>query len=352
VRARWRVMLDGAIEEALLAVDLYNQPRQPRRLEGFLVHMHIAWLYLLHAEFPRESVDYYYRLENGRYERVDGEKKTWDLQRSVAERWPQTGPVRKNLELTIALRNKIEHRYHEAITLATSGYAQALLLNFEEEVTSAFDPKYSLGEKLRFPVFVGEITALGDARLQKLRGQLPSTARDFLARFEAGLDPGIANDQRYEFRVTLMPQLGPKTEADRALSFVREADLSEEQRSALQSLGRAGAVVVREQIRPVAGAGLLRPKAVVARIQERVPFRFNMHHFVKAWQRLACRPRDGDAHPERTDERYCVYDEPYRGYLYTPAFVEKVVRETDTAEKFTQFLGMAPSPRADDGAGA
>lgn len=39
-------MLEGAIDEALLAVDLYNQPRQPRRLEGFLVHMHIAcWLH-------------------------------------------------------------------------------------------------------------------------------------------------------------------------------------------------------------------------------------------------------------------------------------------------------------------
>src|SRR5438477_13123763 len=101
MRAAWRVMLDGAIEEALLAVDLYNQPRQPRRLEGFLVHMHIAWLYLLHAEFRRDGVAYHYRLANGWFERVDGDKKTWDLARSVAERWPDGGAVRVNLELTI-----------------------------------------------------------------------------------------------------------------------------------------------------------------------------------------------------------------------------------------------------------
>src|SRR5205823_5515704 len=136
-----------------LAVDLYNQPRQPRRLEGFLVHMHMAWLYLLHAEFRRDGVDFRYRLPNGRFERVDGEPKTWDLQRSVQQRWPAANPVRKNLELTIALRNKIEHRYHEAINIATSGYAQALLLNFEDELSSTFDPKYSLGEQLRFPIF-------------------------------------------------------------------------------------------------------------------------------------------------------------------------------------------------------
>ena len=123
MRARWRVMLDGATEEALLAVDLYNQPRQPRRLEGFFVHMHLAWLYLLHAEFRRDGIDFRYRLPSRRFERVDGEPKTWDLQKSVSKKWPDGGPAGANLELTIALRNKIEHRYHEAVGVATAGYA-------------------------------------------------------------------------------------------------------------------------------------------------------------------------------------------------------------------------------------
>jgi Protein of unknown function (DUF3644) len=345
MRAKWRVMLDGAIEEALLAVDLYNQPRQPRRLEGFLVHMHMAWLYLLHAEFHRDGIDFRYRLANGRFERVDGEPKTWDLQRSVQQRWPEENPVRTNLELTIALRNKIEHRYHEAINIATSGYAQALLLNFEDELTSAFDPKYSLGEQLRFPVFVGELTAVGGARIAELRGQLPKVARDFLARFEADLDPSITNDQRYEFRVNLIPKLGPKTEAERALTFVREADLTEEERTALQSLGQTGTVVVREQVRPVSGADKMKPSTAVARIQERVPFMFNMSHFVRAWKKLECRPPARAAHPERTDERYCVYDGPHQDYIYTQAFVDKAVRETSTARKFEAFLGVPPRER-------
>lgn len=56
MKATWKIMLEGAIDEALHAVDLYNQPRQPRRPEGFLVHMHIAWLYLLQAEFPHAGV--------------------------------------------------------------------------------------------------------------------------------------------------------------------------------------------------------------------------------------------------------------------------------------------------------
>jgi Domain of unknown function (DUF3644) len=348
MRAKWRIMLDGATEEALLAVDLYNQPRQPRRLEGFFVHMHLAWLYLLHAEFRRDGADYHYRQPNGWFVRVDGEPKTWDLQTSAAYRWPNGGPVRTNLELTIALRNKIEHRYHAAIAVATSGYAQALLLNFEDELTAAFGPKASLGEKLRFPIFVGELTALGDARIQDLRGELPKNTRDFLARFESDLDPAITQDQRYEFRITLVPKLGPKTEADRSLTFVREGDLSDNEKAMLTELGKSGSVVVREQTRPVASAGLMRPAIAAARVQARIPFVFHMGHFIRAWKALGCRPPGGAKRPERTDEKYCVYDEPHGDYLYTPAFVDRVARETSTAKKFEDFIGLPAKPKPDE----
>jgi hypothetical protein len=108
--AGWRTMLEGARDEALLAVDLYNQPRQPRRLEIFLVHMHVAWLYLLHASLRRQGIPYHYTLPNGRIDRVDGEPRTWDLAECVARRWDPNHPVRKNLELTLALRHRIEHR--------------------------------------------------------------------------------------------------------------------------------------------------------------------------------------------------------------------------------------------------
>jgi hypothetical protein len=341
MRAHWRIMLDGAIDEALLAVDLYNQPRQPRRLEGFFVHMHLAWLYLLHAEFRHDGIDYHYRLANGRFEKVDGEPKTWDLQRCVSERWPTAGPVRSNLELTIALRNKIEHRYHEAIAVATSGYAQALLLNFEDELTTFFGPGVSLGDQLRFPIFVGELTALGETRMRDLRNELPKGARDLLARFEASLDPAITSDQRYEFRITLVPKLGPKQAADQALTFVRESDLTDAEKETLQALGKAGSVVIREQTRPVANAGLLKPTKVVEQVQAEIPFKFHMGHFIRSWHVTNCRPTWDSAHPERTDERYCVYDEPNGDYLYKSAFVEKLVRETSTAQTFEAFLGSA-----------
>lgn len=346
MRSKWSLMVDASKEEALLAVDLYNQPTQPRRLEAYFVHMHLAWLYLLHARFHRDGIDYRYRKPNGRFEKVDGEPKTWELSRCASERWGDNDPVRKNLELTIILRNKIEHRYEVATALATSGYAQALLVNYEHELTATFGQKHSLGDRLRFPVFVGSLTADGLRRMQKVRESFPRRAADLIFRFTSDLDASITEDQRFEFRVHLVQKVGPKADADLAITFHREDDLTDEQRQAIRDLGQRGQVIVRERLRPVANLGNMKPAAASAAIEERIPFLFRTcAEFPQAWKKLNCRPPHGSPNPERTDERYCIYDEPHGDYVYNQAFVDKVVRETRTAEKFKAFIGRRPTKK-------
>jgi hypothetical protein len=130
-------MVEASRDEATLAVRLYNDPAEVRSFEGFVVHMHLAWLYLLHAEFARDGKDIRYRRrDNPRLlDRVDGEARRWELARCCHERWSAGDAVRLNLEFFIALRNKIEHRYASKAQLALSatvgGHAQALLLNYE-----------------------------------------------------------------------------------------------------------------------------------------------------------------------------------------------------------------------------
>jgi len=349
MRARWRSTLDASKDEAILAVDLYNQSKRARRLEGFFVHMHMAWLYLFEAQYQRDHREYHFRLPNGRYERIDGEPKTWDLAKFTREELdetdPDVSPVRKNLELTIALRNKIEHRFEEATTVATTGYAQALLLNYEEYLTKCFGASHSLGVELRFPIFVGALTREGAVRLAKAQEQLPRKTREFLTNFESGMNPSIIQDYRYEFRVRLVPKIGAKAEADLSLTFVREGDLSEDERLLLESLGGTGTVIVREQIRSVVSEDLLKPTPAAAAIEARIPYKFGVHHFVKAWKTLAIRPPEGDSHPERTKQDFCIYDRPHRDYLYTPAFIDKVAERAVTAEGFVEITGTVPTPK-------
>ena len=342
--SRWRGMVKASQQEALLAVDLYNRRGNDRLLEAFFVHMHIAWLYLLHAECVQAGTDCRYRESTGRLVRVDGEPKTWELQKCIEHRWPdQNDPVRRNLEKTVVLRNKIEHRWQAAMTVATGGYAQALVLNYESEMLMAFGPKFSLADELRFPLFLSAFTEDGVARMIAAQRSLPQRLRRLLADFDADLDDSVRHDQRYEFRVHLLPRTGPKSDADVSMAFVREETLSDEERKALVVLGKTGTVVVRERTRQVVNAGLLRPAEVARAVDARLPFRFGLYsHFPPMWKALDARPPGGSDHPERTREEYCIYDSSHHDYLYTQAFVNKTVSMLDTEEKWKKTLGRDP----------
>jgi hypothetical protein len=122
--------------------------------------------------------------------------------------------------------------------------------------------------------------------------------------------------------------------------------MSEEDRAAVERLGRRGMVVVREQRRPVANLELLKAREAIARVAAAVPFIFNQHHFVQAYRALGVRPPRGDTPPERTTEKYCVYDELHKDYGYTPAYVNKLIRELSDTDRWGRLLGSDPAPKA------
>lgn len=346
---RFMQMVESSRDEASLAVRLYNNPSEARSFEGFVVHMHLAWLYLLHAELTRDGVDYRYWHQQGRsrrLERVDGEPKHWELAKCMRYRWPdEKDPIRANLMFFIGLRNKFEHRYtrqQEALTAVVGGQVQALLLNYEEEVTSQFGVDLSLATRLRFPVFIGSFTDEGERTLRRLRARLPATLRTFISEYDAGLDDSITSDSRYELRLRVLQELAPKDPDALAVQFTRYDDLDDEQRAIIEAIGRKGHVVVRERPRGVVGHGLMKPTKAAQAVQDRIPFVFSRGHFTNAWKRLGVRPSGDSAHPEKTNEKYCFYDERHKDYGYTQAYVEKLVRECATEEGFREVLGAAP----------
>ncbi|MFF0316957.1 DUF3644 domain-containing protein [Micromonospora sp. NPDC005252] len=345
-------MITASRAEAALAVRLYNDPAEERSFEGFVVHMHLAWLYLLHAEFTRDGVDFRYRQRgNPRFlERIDGEPKRWELARCVAERWLFDDPIRKNVEFFIGLRNKIEHRYAGkadlSLAIALSGYAQALLLNYEEELAGKFGETVSLAAMLRFPLFVGSFTDAGETALRRLRKALPAPLRKFVVDYESGLTSDLVNDPRYEFRLRVTNELAPKDPDSLAIQYTRYDDMTEEQKAVVEELGRKGFVVVREQKRSVVNHELFKPRQVVLAVAEQVPFVFHMGHFVRAWQELKVRPVGRSDHPERTDEKYCFYDALHGDYGYTKAYVKKLVRELSSVDGWRNFFGEDPQDKA------
>jgi hypothetical protein len=346
-KRHWHIV-QASRDEASLGSRLYNDPAEVRSFEGFVVHMHLAWLYLLHAELTRDNVDFRYR-RNGnprRLLKVDGEPKCWELARCVVERWPDpTDPIRLNIEFFIALRNKIEHRYarqQHALAAALGGHAQALLVNYEEELTSQFGAVESLAKRLRFPVFIGSFTHEGEQALRRLRRDLPAPLRTFITSYHSGLSAETQADPRFDFRLRVMNELAPKDPDALPLQFTKFHEMTDEQKSMIENLGRKGLVITRERQRPVVGHGLKKPTQVTAEVAAAIPFRFTMGETTRAWKALEVRPPTNSDHPEITNEKYCFYDDRHKDYGYTSAYVAKLIRMCGTEQGFRELLGTAP----------
>jgi hypothetical protein len=344
-RPKWWHILQGSRREALLAVDLYNRAAFHRSLEGFVMHMHVAWLYLLHARFTRDGVDYRYRQEdNRRFVRVDGEIKTWELARCLREAFPdETGPVRCNVEFFIKIRNKVEHRYEELLATALAGKTQAHVLNYEETLTAWFGADEGLGDRLRFPVFMASLTPDAVKVLKATHRKLPKKLTTFIRQHDASLPSEVAEDWRYDFRVLLLPQTGPKSESDAVMRFVRESEMTDEQRRARDVVQ----TIVRNKPVAVQNKGRHKPGSVAKLVSEALGMKFtNFGHHVAAWRHYEVRPDKHAARPELTDARYCVWDEPHRDYLYTDAWVKKLIRDLADPERFERVTGKRPIQHA------
>ncbi|MBW0288827.1 hypothetical protein ATN37_03470 [Rhodococcus sp. MH15] len=348
---RWQSTLDASAAEACLAVRMYNDAAESRSFEAFVIHMHLAWLYLLHAGFIRDGKDFRYwdKRYKSRLLKIDGEAKCWELERSLRERWPdENDPIRANLSLFIRLRNRLEHRHahaDEALMLNLSGQAHALLLNFEDEMTSQFGDEQSLALRLRIPLFVGTFSPQGEQALRRLRKTLPKDLQGFLTNYEAGLDDAVVKDPRYEFRLRATVELAPKDPDAVAVQFTHYNDMTSEERAAVEEMGRKGQVIVRDRKQPVSGLGRLMPKAAAAEVQDGVPYAFNQTHFTAAWKNLQARPLNGAKNPEHTNPDWCEYDEPTGSYRYTRAFVKHLQKKCATAEGFKSVTGIQPKPK-------
>jgi hypothetical protein len=318
--------LNRAKDEALFACDLYNERRREPNLEAFVVHMQIAWLNLLMAIFERDGIDYYYR--NGRrFVMVDGERKTWDVTRSVNEYFRgENDPCRHNLLFFVGLRNKIEHRLtakaRRALGVLVAGRAQSFIANLERVLVKEFGAAHSLADELRFPIFLSSLTTDAVDALKAIRGALPHSVTRYISDYDRELTPETRDDQAYEFRVMLIPLKAPKTLADAAITYVDERNLTAEQRTELEKM----TVIVRERFTEVAGSGRHVPSQVVQLVKVRVPG-FLQHNHTDAWRFFNVRPMYKSTYPERTTAKYCVYDVAFRQYVYTDAWVEKLIGE-------------------------
>lgn len=341
-----------AREAALAAVENYNKPGTSFRTRTFVLLMTVAWTSFFHAVFYNNRIKpWYVKSGSGRgtrYETVDGDPKHWELSECVKAYWTSHHPpARKNIEFFIGLRNKIEHRYYPELDPALYGECQAMLLNFEDVLVNEFGPDMALLDQIGVAL---QFSALRPQQQEEALRRLQSTAlndiRDYINTFRAGLEQEILDSSQYSLRVFLIPKLANSPNvADLSVEFVTYDPSNPEEMEELRQV----TALIREKKVPVASKGLLKPTAVIERVKECLPFKFNMSTHTQCWKHYKVRPPRGSENPENTKSDFCVYDELASDYGYTEAWIKFLCKNLADAVEYETVTRKSPISALDTG---
>ncbi len=307
-----------AKDSAILAIDIYNRPIAAFRSQGFIVLMIIAWTSLFHAIYEQESVDYFYKDKQGKTIFIDGDKRAWELGHCI-DKCDNILPdaVKQNLRLFILLRNKIEHRYVPEFDLDIFGECQAMLLNFENLLTSKFGTYYALNNTLSFPLQVSSIRSREQMQaVKKVESTHYLELKDCVNAYRASLDDSIYTDEQYSFKIFLIPQTANhRNSSDCAIEFIHyDPDHPEE----FDAIKRDIALIRKKRV-PVANQGKLRPKMVCDELSKRLGITVNLTLHTSAWKYYGVRKQGKQ---DECDAKYCQFDEAHGDYVYTQAWVD------------------------------
>ncbi len=335
-KGRTKQILDSSIDSALLAVEVYNKPRTPFRVENYISLMIIAWTRLFHAYFHHTKGDvfYYKKGNSNRYKRIDGEKKAWSLKdcmveyKRLGERLDES--VEANLSFFIKFRNKIEHRHisEEDIGLEIFGECQSLLYNYENVLVQMFGEEYALNENLAFSLqFSSMRTKEQQIASKKMLSRDIKEIREFIEKYRSELKENVFNSQEYSIRLIQIPRIlnNPQKNVP-AIEFVNWSNLSDEDKKKYDKLNALikNKIVRVETINP----GKLKAGDVVHNVSKKTPL-VNFNHYDNRclYYLFSVRPVNKEnKDPFETNTKYCHYDEVHQDYVYRDSWVDFIVK--------------------------
>ena len=275
-----RELLLKSREAALNAVQTFNNPLTTFKAETFIVLMVIAWMYLLHAYFRREGVEYRYFEEGPKrrkfYRTKLGAFKYWELARCLNDKLcPLDGATKSNLRFLIGLRNEIEHHQSAGSDSRFSARYFACCLNYERYICDLFGVRYSLGDAAAFTLQFRDVSATGTS--DEFVEPLPSNVAKYLEDFDAELSDEAFNSPYYRRRYLFVPVVtSRRAQADKVIEFVRGDS----------ELGKA----INTEYQQAYLKEVERPKHLPGQIVELMKKegypRFNMFHHTQLWTQL------------------------------------------------------------------
>lgn len=326
-KGKTKSILEGSIDAALLAVEVYNKPRTAFRSQAYIVLMIIAWTRLFHAYFRQTIGDRYYYKEKGRYQLIDGERKAWELKTCIDKYGNLSEPIRANLQFFIGLRNKIEHHNvtEREVDVLIFGECQSLLYNYENLLIQIFGEEYALNESLAFSLQFSYMRP--DEQRQANRSVLSAELQEvqnYIENYRSSLTEDIFNSQEYSIKLLQIPKVSNTNRNDLAIDFVRWDKLDSTDREIYQQI--ITLIKDRTVLVEAKNVGRLLPGQVVKKVKERTRRNFKQYDHQSLYTIFSVRPPWGDPNPEETNTEYCHYDFANEKYAYQENWVDFIVK--------------------------
>ena len=325
-KGKTKTTLEGSIDAALLAVEVYNKPRTTFRSQAYIVLMVIAWTRLFHAYFNKTIGNrYYYKKDNGRYQVIDGERKAWELKTCINGYGSLSEPVKANLDFFIGLRNKIEHHNvtEREVDVLIFGECQSLLYNYESLLIQVFGEEYALNESLAFSLQFSYMRSeeQGQSNRSVLSAEL-RRIREYIKKYRLSLSEDVFNSQEYSIKLLPIPKVSNTNRNDLAIEFVPWDALDPAAQEKYQQIP----TLIKDRKVEGKNVGRFLPGQVVKRVAKRIRGSFNQHDHQCLYTIFSVRPPGKDPYPDKTNKKYCHYDFANRNYAYQEDWVDFIVK--------------------------
>lgn len=329
-----KLLISKARDSATQAVSVFNDPRSTFRTGNFTVLMTIAWTALLHSYFEKQKIKYFYKQPNGRYIKIDDERKAWELGESVKQVFDENDPIRKNIELFLKLRNKIEHRNLPGIDNELIGECQALVLNFESWLVEKYGSIHSLIDTMFVPI------QLTSSRRILPKSKAEQRVIEFIKSYRNILAPDIINSQQFSFKAFLVPKIGNhRSSSDIAIEFVKYDESNSKEMEKYEK----AIVAIKEKHIPVVNTDLYKPSDVLREL-DRKGLKKTMCWHTTMWQKFKVRPSSSVKAKTNTKSDFCIYDKAHRDYLYTTKWIDLLYNpQGKTQGKTKEAASAAPA---------
>ncbi len=340
-KGKTKSLLEKSIDCALLAVEIYNKPRTPFRVESYITLMIMAWTKLFHSHFNHTiGSKYYYKEKNGRYKLIDGGKKTWELKTCISKFNELDDAQKANLIFFIKLRNKIEHRHIEKddIGVIIFGECQSMLYNYESILVKLFGEEYALNTSLAFSLQFSRLRTR--MQMKSSRTMLSKEVKDlkiFIDKYRKNISDDIFSSQEYSIKLIQIPKISNTNRNDLAIEFVNWSLLNNEDRENYEKLS----AIIKDKVvtKEVANPGKLKPGEVKNLVNGKITIKINHYDLKCLYYMFSIRPTRNDDNADKfnTNTNYCHYDEVHNDYVYQTDWVEFLIENIST-QKLTKEI--------------